>query len=122
MKRITLSFVASLLVMLAFGQTNWTLSNSGIPIGYSPNDFAVAPNGDIYLVSSQWNGSSFTPRLLKSANDGNTWSEVTMNGLTMFKIQTQSFFQAINFFLQVLIVLQLLILYMLQLITVQTGL
>lgn len=66
----------------AFCQTNWTLSNTGIPTGYSPNDFAIAANGDLYLIASQYNGTSFSPKLLKSTNKGTSWLEITTNGLT----------------------------------------
>lgn len=65
-----------------FCQTNWTLSNNGIPNGYSPNDFALDNNADVYLAASQWNGTSFSPKLLKSTDNGNSWTEIIMNGLT----------------------------------------
>jgi len=72
----------SLNMLTVFCQTNWSLSNTGIPSVYSPNDFALASNGDIYLAASQWNGSTFSPKLLKSINNGSSWTEITMTGLT----------------------------------------
>jgi len=80
--KISTLILILLTTLTAFSQTNWTLSNTGIPTGYSPNDFAKATNGDIYLVASQYNGTSFTPKLLKSTNNGSSWSEITMIGLT----------------------------------------
>jgi hypothetical protein len=62
---------------------NWTLSNSGVPSGYSPNDFTLTSNQEIYLASSQWNGSAFSPKLLKSNDNGSSWTEITdLIGLT----------------------------------------
>ncbi len=81
MKLITL-FLTCFTTLTAFCQANWSLSNTGIPSGYSPNDFAKAINGDIYLVASQYSGSSFKPKLLKSTNNGSSWSEIIMSGLT----------------------------------------
>ena len=60
---------------------NWTLSNSGVPTGYSPNDFTVASNGDVYVACSKWETSSFVPKLLKSTDNGTNWTEITMNGV-----------------------------------------
>jgi hypothetical protein len=74
--------VACLVTFSSYCQTTWILSNIGIPVGYSPNDFAIAANGDIYLAASQWNGSSFSPKLMKSSNNGSSWTEIIMTGLT----------------------------------------
>ncbi|HEY9178634.1 MAG TPA: T9SS type A sorting domain-containing protein [Flavipsychrobacter sp.] len=67
---------------MSFSQINWSLSDTGIPSGYSPNDFTILPNGDIYLACSQFVSTSFTPKLMKSEDSGSTWKEISMSGLT----------------------------------------
>jgi hypothetical protein len=60
---------------------NWSLSNSGVPLGYNTIDFTVSSNGDVYAACSKLETSSFVPKLLKSTNSGNSWVEITMSGL-----------------------------------------
>ncbi len=82
MKRFLFTIAFLISGCLCFAQVNWTLSNEGIPSGYLPNDFAIAPNGDIYLVCHQLiNGSYYVPKMMKSENQGGDWEEVYMNGL-----------------------------------------
>ncbi len=61
---------------------NWSPSNTGLNPSYSPNDFTQAPNGDIFLAASQNTNSTFIPKVLKSINNGSSWTEITTSGLT----------------------------------------
>jgi hypothetical protein len=77
----------ALIIILASGlslfcQTSWTLSNSGIPAGYSPNDFALAGNGDVYLAACVYTNSAFSPKLFVSTDNGGTWTQISMSGVT----------------------------------------
>lgn len=56
---------------------NWTASNSGLPANAYVNDFAQTSNGDIYIIVNS-NGQG---ELLKSTNNGSSWTTVTTSGL-----------------------------------------
>ncbi len=81
MRNYFLFFLFFLFQINCSSQINWTLSNSGMPSGYSIIDFALAPNGDIYLLSSLYStsASGFTPKLMKSTDNGVNWSEINMS-------------------------------------------
>ena len=56
---------------------NWSASNNGLPANAYVNEFAQSSNGDIYIVVNS-NGQG---QLLKSTDNGSSWSIVTTNGL-----------------------------------------
>jgi len=69
-----------LLVLINFtslAQSNWSTSNSGLPANAYVNDFAQTSNGDIYIIVN----SNAQGQLLKSTNNGSSWTSVTTVGL-----------------------------------------
>lgn len=63
-----------------YGAT-WTVSGTGINPTYKFDDFAKAPNGDIYLAAHVAGTSTNAPRLVSSFNSGSSWSEIGMTGI-----------------------------------------
>jgi hypothetical protein len=61
-----------------YGAT-WTVSSTGINPQDRLKDFALAPNGDIYLLASD-NTSFPSPKLYCSINNGASWSLINMSG------------------------------------------
>ena len=78
-------FILLLLVGKNFlmAQENWMLSMNGFDNTFSPSDFAVNENGDIYIACNKYNSemSGFKPYLFKSTNNGSSWSSVLITGL-----------------------------------------
>jgi len=74
-KILSLSLV--ILSSTSFAQSNWTASNNGISANSYVNDFAQTANGDIYIIANV-NGQG---QLLKSTNNGSSWTGVTTLGL-----------------------------------------
>jgi len=70
-------FLLVLISFNCFAQNNWTSSNSGLPADAYVNDFAQTSNGDIYIIVN----SSGQGQLLKSSNNGSSWTTVTTSGL-----------------------------------------
>lgn len=69
---------------------SWTQITSGIASNYKLVDFAIAPNGDIYLLGYVPNGGYGTPKLLSSFDGGLNWGEANMTGMP--PIQASSIF------------------------------
>ena len=72
---LMLSMVFNQLITIA--QTNWVSSNNGLPVNSFVNAFAQLPNGDIYTIIN----AATQGYLYKSTDGGNSWSNVTTNGL-----------------------------------------
>ena len=62
-------FLALVNSLPAFPQSSWTLSNSGLPSSTVRfTDFAIAPNGYIYLCGTHQTWSSYAADLYRSNN------------------------------------------------------
>ncbi len=86
--KIIIAFGMFFITISCISQNNWGLSNTGMPSGYIPNDFTVSSNGDIYLLCQKFESTAFVPKLLKSMNNGSTWTEVFMTGIGNINIPT----------------------------------
>lgn len=65
---------------------NWTVSSSGIPTTYLLGDMTVGPDGFVYLAGSKPYGpsSSYSVTLLKSTDNGVSWTEMATTGLSQY--------------------------------------
>jgi len=78
----------SIITLTIRAQYNWTSSSSGFNTNASAIDIAIAPNGDVYLLSSQTSGfpPQQVPGLYKSTNNGNSWQALSLgNSLSLVK-------------------------------------
>ena len=82
MKYHNLIFILLFISNTIFAQSSWTLSNNGIPNKFNAYDFIVGSSSEIYAVGSLFDGSTVTPKIYKSTDSGNNWSELSVTGMS----------------------------------------
>ena len=80
MRTFILIFKMLLVSNIIFAQNSWTISNSGISEEFNTYDFIVTSSSDIYAVGSLF-GDSITPKIYKSTNSGENWTEFSVTGM-----------------------------------------
>ncbi len=80
-KQFLFIFIALLNAVNLNAQTDWILSNNGIPASFNVSSF-TAHNNEIFALGSYNDNSSYSVKLYKSTNNGSNWSEVSTTGLS----------------------------------------
>ncbi len=80
MKYYILILLSLLISSSISAQSDWILSNNGIPDNFNIYDFMVTQPNEIYAVGASVNFYP-TPKLYKSTNNGENWTELSVEGL-----------------------------------------
>ena len=80
MKKVILLSILLIFSQFLFSQSEWTVSNSGIPEKFNTYDFIVVSSSEIYAVGSLFDGT-VTPKIYKTVNGGVDWSEISVSGM-----------------------------------------
>src|SRR5690606_18633890 len=63
-----------------FGQSTWTISNTGIPTTFNTYDFIVT-NNEVFAIGANFSVGSITPGIYKSIDNGSTWTSINVTGM-----------------------------------------
>jgi hypothetical protein len=79
MKFILFTFPLLVSVILK-AQVQWYPAGA-LPAGFKPTEFALSPSNEVYLAGQELVGGNDVPRMVKSVDNGATWTSLTASGL-----------------------------------------